>query len=306
MKSSHKSKSKVDAHKVWLGVGVAVAVLLLAVLIVYPLLTKPAEEGVAVEKKALAGKATGSFDVESKHMINGEQKAGDSSNIGNCPLSSQCLSGNGDCSDSGKLKTNDDSWYCGPNNDWYKCSEGYTHVTGTGKYFCDSKFSDVWQECNSASEGKWSLSSTEFYYCDGSSWQSKITSKGVFTASNILQYVASNGKWTITVWENWYKKGRFGFCDKSYSCIATDGITCKTFDDVRSTGSDYVCGGNSAWQKCDASAKGQTSFGGGWICAKVDTKWQWSACTTGGDKKESHTCILKLGTDGSERGQWVP
>ena len=31
MKSSHKSKSKVDAHKVWLGAGILVAVLLFAV-----------------------------------------------------------------------------------------------------------------------------------------------------------------------------------------------------------------------------------------------------------------------------------
>lgn len=57
MKSSHKVgssvKSKVDSHKVWLSVGVAVAILLLAVLLLEPLLSKP--EVPFGEKKALAG-----------------------------------------------------------------------------------------------------------------------------------------------------------------------------------------------------------------------------------------------------------
>ncbi len=298
-----KSKRKVDSHKVWLGIGISVAVLLLAVLLLYPLLTQPSGE-----KKAMAGKAgeaTGLFNVESKHMVNGVQKAGDSPNVGSCPDKNQCLAGNGECSDSGKLKTGDNSWYCGPDNDWYKCSDKYKYVTSNDKYFCNG-IDDEWKECSSTSKGNYHLSSTKFYYCGGSSWQSK-TGTGVFTASNILQYVASDEKWTITASEKWYEKGRFGFCDKSYSCIATDGTTCKSFDDVRSGGSDYVCGMNQAWQKCTESAKGQTSFGGGWICTKVGTKWQWAGCTSDDNvKTESHTCILKLGIKGSERGQWVP
>ncbi len=47
-----KSKRKVDSHKVWLGIGISVAVLLLAVLLLYPFLTKQVGE---VPEEAVRG-----------------------------------------------------------------------------------------------------------------------------------------------------------------------------------------------------------------------------------------------------------